>query len=332
MILRESLLEGENLKKLVTAIILVTLILSLFVAQSTPHVKAQTSNVVILSYSWYTAPLNTILAESSGDLVVVGEIQNTGTTTIGSVFIYGVAYNSTEAVCAVNDPVQAVPDMLPGQKAPFYLDFTAEGSLTHDQSWVSSVTNVTLSVATVLNSTETPYTGLTIPTASVHGFDDSGTYTVTGAVVNNGDQATGNIWVLTTFYNSSGKVIGFNCTSYLTSSLGPNKEVSFDVTPSDNTEQLSSEVANYSLLVESSLITSSTPTASPSHSITQQSPTATPPQTAKNSVSTTPTLTYAIVVGVVLIAALFAVLMLLRNHQKTSKFEALLPPPLPPPT
>ena len=259
---------------------------------------------------------------------MVGEIQNTGTTTVGSVFIYGVAYNSTKAVCAVNDPVQAVPELLPGQKAPFYLDFTAENSLTHDQSWVSSVTNVTLSVPAVLNNTETPYTGLTIPTVSVHGFDDSGTYTVAGAVVNNGDQATGNIWVLTTFYNSSGKVIGLNCTSYLTSSLGPNKEVSFVATPTDNTAQLSSEVANYSLLVESSsLTTSSTPTASPSASTTQQYPTATSPHNA-NSVPTTFTVTYAIIVGVVIIAAIFAVLML-RNRHEAGKPETLPPPPPP---
>ena len=37
-------------------------------------------------------------------------------------------------------------DLLPGQKAPFYIDFAPENSVTGDQSWVPSVTNVTVLV------------------------------------------------------------------------------------------------------------------------------------------------------------------------------------------
>ena len=116
LILKESLLRRDNLKKLLTTVILVTLVLSAFAALSTPRVGASAGDVAILSYSWHTA-LNTVLAEYSGDLAAVGEVQNTGTTTIGSVFIYGVAYNATgQALCTANAPVQAVPDILLGRK------------------------------------------------------------------------------------------------------------------------------------------------------------------------------------------------------------------------
>ena len=48
---------------------------------------------------------------------------------------------------------------------------------------------------------------LTIPKGSVTGIDNSGTYTVTGTVQNTGEQKTGNVWVLTTFYNASGTTL-----------------------------------------------------------------------------------------------------------------------------
>ena len=62
---------------------------------------------------------------------------------------------------------------------------------------------------------QTMYSGLTIPTASTSAIDSSGTYTVTGTVENTGDQTTGYVWVVATFYNASGTVVGLNYTDYL---------------------------------------------------------------------------------------------------------------------
>ena len=68
------------MKKIITAVILVALILAAFNALSAPRVKAQTSEAKVLSYTWYAAPADTTLAEYVGDLVAVGEIQNVGST------------------------------------------------------------------------------------------------------------------------------------------------------------------------------------------------------------------------------------------------------------
>ena len=268
------------MKKAATVIILVILIMSVFAVFSAPHVKAQTMEATILSYSWYIAPANTVLAQYSGDLIAVGDVENTGTSDLSAVFIDGAAYNSSGAVvCSAHVQLNSVPELLLSQKAPSYLDFYPEESVTQDQSWVGTVTNVTLKVGTLTLSSQTPYSGLKIPTSSINQFSNSGTYTVMGTVKNNGAETTGNVWVLATFYHSSGKVVGMNCTKYLTSSLLPGNSVAFTATPADNTVQMSDEIANCSLLVESSALTSSNTTPNP----TQNSSTPTPLSTASSS-------------------------------------------------
>ena len=217
--------------------------------------------------------------------------------------------------------------MLPGQKAPFYLDFNPANSATGDQSWVPSVANVTVSVADAVDTTDTLYSGFTIPsgTVSAH-LDSSGTYTVTGNVQNSGNQAVGNFWVVTTFYNASGTVIGLNYTNNLSTSLAPGNSVSFTATPADNTAQLSSEIANYSLLVQSLPATSSTtstPTPIPSASSTQPStsPTGTQPTQSKSTSLLSGTID-AIAAGVVVaVIVIIALLLLIRNRHKKAPVE-----------
>ena len=66
------------MKKALIAIILFTLILASCTVLSTPRVKADTSEVKVLSYSWYTAPANTVQAVYVNDLIVVGEVEIVG--------------------------------------------------------------------------------------------------------------------------------------------------------------------------------------------------------------------------------------------------------------
>ena len=214
------------------------------------------------------------------------------------------------------------------------MDFTPENSVTQDQSWVPTVTNVTLWVDSALVSNQTPYPGLTIPTGSVTGFDDSGTYTVRGTVENAGNETVGDVWVLTTYYDAAGNVVSMNSTDFLDPSglLSSGNSVMFTATPTDNTAQMSNEIENYSLLVESAPLTTSsnTPTAPPStpassSPASSSQPTKSPTQT--NSLTTYET--YGVVAVVIIIAAALAALTLLRNRRKTDRFE--LPPP-PPPT
>ena len=209
-----------------------------FAALSTPHVKAQTTQVAILSYSWYTAPSTTEIAQYAGDLIVVGEVENTGTTALSTVSVAGVAYNSTNDIVGSGQAeLIGVPELLPGQKAPFYMDFLPQDSPTLDQSWVPSVTNVTLLTGAEVTTNQTIYQGLT--TSNLNNFVNSGTYTVTGTIDNSGDQTVGQVWALVTFYNSTGTVVSMNCTAYLDPSdtgysLSPGNAVTFSATTVDD--------------------------------------------------------------------------------------------------
>jgi hypothetical protein len=303
-----------NLKKTIVVVILAALTLAAFSMLPAPNVRAAASEAQVLSYSWYVAPSGTLMAAEAGDLIVVGEVQNIGSNVIGNVTVEGTALSSTGQTLATTSVQAFVYHMLPGQKAPFYLDFTAQSSTSQDLSWVSSVSTITVSVSSVDDTYERQYTGLTIPNpgGNTSYIDSNGTYTVYGTFVNTGNQAAVDPWVVATFYNASGTVIGLNYTEYLISSLPPGDPVRFFATPADNTALLSSEIASYSLQIDSLTMTNST----------SSSPTSSP--TASSSTSTAQLPTLPIVVVVVVVVVVIAALMLLRKRQK-------LPPPPPPP-
>ena len=312
-----------NLKKTMVIVIVAALALSAFSTLLDPSVKAQTTEANVLSYTWYIAPVNTALAEWAGDLVAVGEIQNVGSTSIGTAFIVGNAYNSTGGFLASNEAQVYIYDLQPGQTAPFYLDFTPENSVTQDQSWVPYATNVTVEVTyvTAFNGTQFSLTSTGVSASNV---DD--TYTVTGTVQNTGSQTAGEVWVDTTFYNSSGSVIGLNFTNYLTDSFAPGQSLPFSASPTDNSAQLSSEIANYSVLVQAEPLSNS-PSTTP-FPISSSQPTSTPTQTSSISgkSSSSPSLIYIVIIIVVIaiVAATTLVFMRKRHNLPT-------PPPPPPP-
>lgn len=270
-----------------------------------------TSEVTVVSYSWYVASSDTTHAVYIGDLVTVGEIQNAGSNTIDYVLLTGVAYDSNEQALAVINAPAYVKDMLPGQKCPFYLDFTPEHSVTQNQTWVDSVSNVAVTVSSVKDTTDTPYSGLTIPEGGLSSYlDSTGTYTVMGTVQNTGGQTANNVWVATTFYNASGTVVALNYTS-LSNALAPGDLVRFTATPIDNTPQLSNEIANYSVLIQADpLTTSATPTPPPN-----SSPTGT--QQPTQSTALPSWLIYTALVAIAVVVVVIAALMLLRKRQRT---------------
>jgi hypothetical protein len=319
------------LKKIITAVILVALILAAFTTVlSVPRVRAQgqTSEAKVLSYSWYISPPNTVLALEAGDIVAVGEVQNVGSNVITSVTLSGIAYNSTGQIQNTADFPAFGTNLLPGQISPFYLDFAPFTSVTKDDTYVSNVTSVTVSVAVVSNTNETQYSGLA--TSDVTSSNSSGTFTVSGNVQNTGDETIGNVWVLATFYNATGWVLGVNETSYLdpSGSLAPGDSVQFVATPVDDpAELINGEIANYSLLIQSApFVPSSTPTPPPSGTPppSSTSPTASP---SKSSAPVSSGLIYEIAVPVVVVV--LVALLLLRMRHKNAQLK--LPPPPPPP-
>jgi hypothetical protein len=272
------------------------------------------------------------MAENPGDLVAVGEIQNVGSNVIGTAYVAGHAYNSTGGVLDSQETLAYFQDLLPGQKAPFYIDFLPESSPTQDQTWVPSVTSVAVEATYVSDTNAAQYSGLTIPKGSTtSSVDSTGTYTVTGTVKNTGNETASNVYVDATFYNSSGSVISLYITNYLSSSLAPSASVTFTATPTDNTAKLSNEITNYSFLIQSTPVT---PTATPTLSPASSSP------TPISSASTQPTQSpaqiplgpiFALAGAVVVIVVVLAVLMLLSKRRKNAQFETPPPPPPPPP-
>jgi hypothetical protein len=320
------------LKKIITAVILVTLILAAFTTVlSAPRVRAQgqTSEAKVLSYSWYISPPNTVLALEAGDIVAVGEVQNVGSNVIASVTLSGIAYNSTGQIQNTADFPAFGTNLLPGQISPFYLDFAPFTSVTKDDTYVSNVTSVTVSVAVISNTNKTQYSGLA--TSDVTSSNSSGTFTVSGNVQNTGDETIGNVWLLSTFYNATGWVLGVNETSYLdpSGSLAPGDSVQFVATPVDDpAELINGEIANYSLLIQSApFVPSSTPTLPPSGTPPPStSPTASP---SKSSAPVSSGLIYEIAVPVVVVVVVLVALLLLRMRHKNAQLK--LPPPPPPP-
>ena len=273
------------------------------------NVKAQSSEVIVETYSQYVAPSTSTLALSPGDLIVVGELRNIGPSIVNNVTVQGTALSASGQTLAQTTSQAFTYYMVPGGKAPFYLDFYAQSSSTQDLSWVPSVSRVVITVTQVQNVNQLQYAGMNVD-YNMNYTDDSGLYVVRGTIVNNGSLVVDDPWVVTTFYDASGTVVGLNYTNFLTTTLSPNGGVLFFATPADNNTEITSKIVNYSFQVDSltltnSTLTSPTPTSSGSASPTGQIP------------------ILPIVIVLVLVIVAIAALMLFRNRKKP------LPPPPP---
>jgi len=271
--------------------------------------KATPEDIKILSYSWYVYPDT---ASSSGDLIVVGEVQNVGSTTQKNVRIEGIPYTTDgqpQAYLVVN---AFVDNLAPQQKAPFYMDFWAYNSNSGNMTWDTMVDRISLSVVYSNDSTTQPYSGLeVIANTSI----SSNPYTVVGIINNTGSHAVGQVWAETTFYNASGTVVAINYTDFLTNSFSPGETVSFQATPQDYT-RLTSQITSYSFLVQSRAATPSPTTPAPSSTQTPSpSPITTPSSTPLNTAQ--PTKSPEVAQGTsfdivyVIIAVLIAVIIVL---------------------
>jgi hypothetical protein len=320
------------LKKILASVSIVVLVLAMSIMMlSAPNVKAQgsTSDVQVLSYSWYTAPESTPLGGVEyGDLVVVGELQNVGSNTITSVSLTATAYNSSNLAIASSSNGIDLAVMAPQQKSPFYIDFNPSISPTGDMSWVANITSITVTVTNVIDSTQTQYTSLTIQNVNFYN-GSNGVYTVTGTILNNGSETATNVWVFTTFYNASGTVDSLNYTiTYLSTSLAPGASVPFTATPVD-LSAISSQPTNYALLVNAVPASSATPTPPPQTTptpVSTVSPQATPPPGSSSTM-----VTYVLIALVVVVIVVVGGLLLLRQRLNRASPSPPLPPPPPPP-
>jgi hypothetical protein len=316
------------LNKKLTILLVAALFFAAFSTMPALTVKAENSEVSILSYSWYFSNSESTISLFMGDVIIVGEIQNVGSHIIDYAVVEGTALNAT-GIVAVRDVRVIVNNILPGAKSPFYIDISplnSEPPISDEspENWLPTVDHVAVSVATATYTTQTQYADLSISNEA-HGIDGSGIFTVSGNVINTGSQTASQVKVLATFYNSSGGVVAVNDYVSTLGSLAPGASTHFAVIPLDNTAASTSQITTYSLKIQSS-VGSTSPTATPTQqptSVPTSSPSASSTPTASNPTSTPAPIALTeilLIVGIlVAVAVLVAVaLMIVKVRRKNT--------------
>jgi hypothetical protein len=238
--------------------------------------------------------------------------------------VIGSAYNASGTFLASAEAHSQATDILPGEKAPFYMDFIADNSVSSDLSWVPSVTNVTIAIEYAPDTTDSQYAGLTfaqITTSQSNGM------TVTGTIQNTGTQTTGETWVIAAFYNSTGSAVSMGISNLAAETLVPGGSSQFVVSPIEDTGALG-QISNYSLVIQTAK-----PTSLPTQTLPASS-TPSPTPTTSSSTSTQPTsqsapLNFNIVITIIalvaVVVAVLAIVLLFRERHKTAKNNSVHP-------
>ncbi len=297
------------------------------------HSQVEPTNVKVLSYSWYI--------DSLGLLVVVGEAQNVGSATVGSVILTGTASSSDGGQVTSSTQVY-VTDLIPNQKAPFYWEFFDQSN-ENSGGWTHpDVTGVDIHILKADTTANYQYPDLTISNdhssigtnrgaTPTDPSADYGVYWVTGQIKNTGSQTATNVRLIGTFYNSSGTVVavGGYINEVVSASLAPSASSSFKFGAFDLNQtgiQSDKKITSYSLLVQvegpilNGTAPSIAPTVPPTQGTTTPSPTGSGSPGSTSSVSnptgqSLPNWLYGAIV-VIIIAAIAAVLLTLRSRSK----------------
>lgn len=303
----------------IIAVFIIMLSITGLCALAIPTVSAETTDISILNYTWYTAPSTSYFA---GDLIVVGEIQNNGPNVIEFVALQGIAYTTDGEIQAGAYTSAYVENLLPQQKAPFYMDFNAQSTISGNLTWLPLLDRIELRVIRANDTSVRQYSGLAI-VANTSYVDTSGIYNVVGYLQNVGAQTTGKTWVVATYYNAAGETIGTGYTNYLGNYLAPNESVQFNVKPIDATAAMSAQITGYSLLIQNrepaptespTPTTSVLPTTSPTQSPSISGQPTHSPEGQQSSGSST--LVTAIAATAVVVVVIVVVLFLLKKSPK----------------
>jgi hypothetical protein len=278
-----------------------------------PQVSSQPENIKVLSYGWYV--------DSIGFLDVVGEVQNVGPNTIDTVVLSGTIYATDGEAKAYSSPtIVFVKYLVPQQKAPFYMEFPPQNSVTGDLSWLSlGIDHVDFTVSQAEVTSSYQYPDLTVASSS-GAVDSEGVYWVSGTVQNTGSQTARNIHVVGTFFNASDTVVAVGYSDYLTPlSLSPSSTESFKLGAFDLNQSLVPSnlmISSYSLLVqtESPILSGEapSPTPTPSNPPSDNTPSPTGSSGSENPNGLAPEAVYAIV-AVIVIIGLAVTLLLIRK-------------------
>jgi hypothetical protein len=308
------------MKKLVAlSLVLMCLTVSLFVF--VPKVQAQQTQILNLkvpSYSWY-------VGEDSGYFVVIGEVQNNMTEIIGDPLPAATVYTEDGQPLASPDlGFVYAPQLLPNETAPFYMMFSGSQSPTGDLSWVYNVSRVDIKFSGTVKDTDDSV-GLVVGAATSY-LNASGSYTVAGAILNNGNTYPENVMVVGTFYDANGTVVGVGLTSsYIAHFLAPGTTAPFQFSVYDPAPNVISKIAlfkTYVLYFGSALTippsptpsVSSSPSESPSSSISSE-----PTSSESTGANTLSNIVIYVLIGVIVILVILVILAIfLRRGTKTT--------------
>ncbi len=318
-------------------VLLVIAAMAVSIIPNTRSAVSDIGSVKATSYSYYI--------DSLGYLVVVGEVENTGSNTIQMVGLTGTVTTSDGQTA--NSGTQAfVTNLIPHQKAPFYMEFM--NAPTNDGTWYgTTISDISINVAQADATSQYTYPDLKIiddhasvgtnkgtsgakPTDSNYG--DYGTYWVNGKVQNTGSKTAENVRVYAMFYNSTGTVVAIGY-SEVTPSVNAGSSTSFKLGAFDMNQTIvpaDKKIATYSLLIQASGPTlqgaapSVAPTTQPSPAATlppsDNNPTGNPTGSSGNNATTTTSdlWIYAVVI-VVVIAVIVVALVIVRRRRAPSE-------------
>ncbi len=308
-------------KSITLALIVIVVASLLLVIPTRVNGQVEQLSMKVLSYSTYTSTF-------TGDFIVVGEVQNTGSRTINQSYPQATAYTKDGQAAAT--PMwggfygYTTGNVLaPGQTAPLYFEFSAESSVSGNLSWVQNFDRVEFSfVGKTTDNVVDP--GVQIMAHVVSSVSPN--YTVTGVVFNRGNFYPRQTWVTGVFYDAAGKVVAVGASNNVASYLAPNASAQFTLTPYDPPTNVASQIASYNLtLLTSDLLTSaptptptqsSTPTSQPSGSANptySQPPTSNPSNTLTISMDTV----YIIIAIVVVVIVVLVLAVVLRRGKKS---------------
>src|SRR3972149_1392957 len=188
------------MRKTIVYLLLIIAVCSLSLSL-TPIASSQKENIKLLNYSYHL--------DSSGILVAVGEVQNIGSTVISQIIMSGTATPTYGTEVISGDLVWA-NNLLPGQKAPFLIEFKTNATSTG--AWLAGISDLTVKVLQASASTQYQYQGITITEHQTSLA--SGDYQVSGQIKNAGTETASNVAIVATFFNAEGKpvAVGYSST------------------------------------------------------------------------------------------------------------------------
>ena len=281
-----------------------------------PQVSSQPENIKVLSYGWYVDSINF--------LDVVGEVQNVGPNTIDTVVLSGTIYATDGEAKAYSSTTVFVKYLVPQQKAPFFMEFPPQASVTGDLSWLSlGIDHIDFTVNLAEATSSYQYPGLTVASSSGE-VDSEGVYWVSGTVQNTGDQTARNVYLVGTFFNASDTVVAVGYSDYLTPlSLSPSSTASFKFGAFDLNQSVVPSnlmISSYSLLVqtESPILSGDapSPTPTPSNTPSNNTPSPTGSPSSENPNGLAPGAVYAIVAAIVIIGLAITLLAIRKTKSQ----------------